>query len=77
MNLNTVLLGIVVALGGWTCKTVVEMGNALATTVERVSSQERAMIEMKGRTSDLEHDVTLLRVRAGRPVSATTLPVAR
>lgn len=71
LNLNTVLLGIVLALAGWTCKTVVEMGTTLATTVERVSGHESSLTDIKARTSYLEQEVGNLRVRVGKPIATS------
>lgn len=65
-NLNTVLLGIVVALAGWTCKTVVELGTTMATTVEKVSGHEAMLADLKSRESDVERELGRLRDRIPR-----------
>lgn len=48
-NLNTVLIGILLALSGWTLKTLVEQGVVLATITERVTGHDRDIIELKSR----------------------------
>lgn len=74
LNLNTVLLGIVLALSGWTLKTVVELGVLMATTVEHVKGHDAAIGGIDARTSSLEHEVGNLRARVGYPVRTTINP---
>lgn len=49
LNLNTVLLGIVLALSGWTLKTVVEQGTMLATVIEKVAGHDRDINDLRTR----------------------------
>jgi hypothetical protein len=63
LNLNTILLTLVLALSGWTLRTVVEMSTVQASMLERILQHDREIVELRSRTIETEKVVTQLRIQ--------------
>lgn len=69
LNLNSVLIMVLLGLTTWTLKTVVEMGTTLATTVEKVATSERDILDLRSRMTAEERDAMRTRYSPARPGS--------
>lgn len=66
VNLNTLLLTILVALSGWTLKTVHEMSTTVAVLITRADLTERALGEVRAQAKQNSEEIGNLRVRTAR-----------
>lgn len=49
MNLNTVMLGVVLGLSGWTLNRVSSLSEQISAINERGNAQQRELIELRAR----------------------------
>lgn len=62
-NFNTVLLGIVLALAGWTLKEVNTQGREFASMREKVSSVQREQDLQRIKVATNSDEIVLLKIR--------------